>query len=93
MDNLLQTYRLNVIASARYDSPTPSDLRILYLRALDFANNPYARFDDLFQGWSRILPESNITLRWTGGTHESMLSAGLAENVAANICEYLEQYG
>ena len=91
MENLLQTYRLNAIAAARYDNPTHSDLRILYLRAQDFVSNPYIRFDDQYQGWSRILPEKNITLRWTGGTHESMLSAGLADNVAAVICEYLEQ--
>ena len=91
MENLLQTYRLNAIAAARYDNPTPSGLRILYVRALDFANNPYVRFDDQYQGWSRFLPEGNITLRWTGGTHESMLSAGLVNSVASVICDFLEQ--
>ena len=73
MENLLQTYRLNAIAAARYDSPTPSDLRILYIRALDFASNPYIDFTDQYQGWSRFLPEKNNTLRWTAGTHQSML--------------------
>lgn len=91
MENLLQTYRLNAIAAARYDNPTPSNLRLLYVRALDFASNPYIRFDDMYQGWSRFLPEGNITLRWTGGTHESMLSAGLVENVASIISGYLAQ--
>ena len=91
MENLLQTYRLNAIAAARYDNPTPSNLRLLYVRALDFASNPYIRFDDLYQGWSRFLPAENITLHWTGGTHESMLSAGLVDNVAGIISEYLAQ--
>ena len=93
MENLLQTYRLNAIAAARYDSPTPSDLRILYIRALDFASNPYIDFTDQYQGWSRFLPEKNITLRWTAGTHQSMLSPGLADGVAEHICDLLGQQG
>lgn len=93
MENLLQTYRLNAIATARYDSPTPSDLRILYIRALDFASNPYIDFTDQYQGWSRFLSEKNITLRWTAGTHQSMLSPGLADGVAEHICDLLGQQG
>lgn len=93
MENLLQTYRLNAIAAARYDNPAPSDLRILYIRALDFASNPYTDFDDQYQGWSRFLPEKNITLRWTAGTHQSMLSPGLADGVAEHICDFLGQLG
>ncbi|WP_298994119.1 alpha/beta fold hydrolase [uncultured Desulfovibrio sp.] len=93
MENLLQTYRLNTIAAARYDNPTPSDLRILYIRALDFASNPYIDFNDQYQGWSRFLPEKNITLRWTAGTHQSMLSPGLADGVAEHICDFLGQQG
>ena len=89
MENLLQTYRLNAIAAARYDNPTPSDLRILYIRALDFASNPYIDFNDQYQGWSRCLPEKNITLRWAAGTHQSMLSTGLADGVAEHICDFL----
>ena len=93
MENLVQTYRLNAIAAARYDNPTPSDLRILYIRALEFASNPYIDFNDQYQGWSRFLPEKNITLRWTAGTHQSMLSPGLAEGVAEHICDFLGQQG
>ena len=88
MENLLQTYRLNAIAAARYDNPTPSDLRILYIRALDFASNPYIDFSDQYQGWSRFLPEKNITLRWAAGTHQSMLLPGLADGVAEHICDF-----
>lgn len=89
MDNLLQTYRGNAIATARYDRPTPSDLRVLLVRALDFAGNPQIVPDDEYQGWSRFLRRENITLRWTEGTHESMLSPGLAGSVARHILEYL----
>jgi thioesterase domain-containing protein len=46
--------------------------------------------DDDHQGWSRFLRPENITLRWTEGTHESMLSPGLAGNVAKHILEYLD---
>lgn len=91
MDNLLLTYRGNAMAAARYDRPTPSDRKLLLVRALDFANNPQILMNDDYQGWSRFLKEENICLRWTQGTHESMLSAGLAANVAQIILEYLSK--
>lgn len=91
MDNLLLTYRGNAMAAARYERPTASDCRLLLVRALDFANNPQIIMDDDYQGWNRFLKKENITLHWTQGTHESMLSAGLAANVAQIILKYLEQ--
>lgn len=91
MDNLLLTYRGNALAAARYERPTPSDCKVLLVRALDFANNPQILMDDDYQGWSHFLKKENIALRWTQGTHESMLSAGLAVNVATLMLEYLEQ--
>lgn len=91
MDNLLLTYRGNALAAARYERPTPSDCKVLLVRALDFANNPQILMDDDYQGWSRFLQKENIALRWTQGTHESMLSAGLSANVATLMLEYLEQ--
>ena len=91
MDNLLLTYRGNAMAAARYDRPTHSDRKLLLVRALDFANNPQILMNDDYQGWSRFLKEENICLRWTQGTHESMLSAGLAANVAQIIPEYLSK--
>ena len=90
MDNLLLTYRGNALAAARYERPTPSDCKVLLVRALDFANNPQILMDDDYQGWSRFLKKENIALRWTQGTHESMLSAGLSGNVADLMLEYLE---
>ena len=91
MDNLLLTYRGNALAAARYERPTPSDCKVLLVRALDFANNPQILMDDDYQGWSRFLKTENIALRWTQGTHESILSAGLSANVATLMLEYLEQ--
>lgn len=91
MDNLLLTYRGNALAAARYERPTPSDCKVLLVRALDFVNNPQILLDDDYQGWSRFLKTENIALRWTQGTHESMLSAGLSANVATLMLEYLEQ--
>jgi len=91
MDNLLLTYRGNALAAARYERPTPSDSRVLLVRALDFANNPQILIEDDYQGWSRFLKKENIDLRWTEGTHESMLSAGLVPHVATLILEYLER--
>lgn len=90
MDNLLQTYRGNAVAAARYGRPTPSDAKILFIRAVDFSDNPQIVHDDIYQGWSRFLKEENITLEWTEGTHETILSPGLAENVARLILEYLD---
>lgn len=92
MDSLLRTYRTNAIAAARYDRPTPSDLNILLVRALDFVGNVQIIPDDDYQGWSRFLKQDDITLKWTEGTHQSMLSPGLAPNVAKHILEYLN-YG
>jgi amino acid adenylation domain-containing protein len=89
MDSLLRTYRGNAIAAARYDRPTPSDMRVLLVRALDFTGNPQIIPDDDSQGWSRFLKRENITIKWTEGTHESMLSPGLVANVAKLILEYL----
>ena len=91
MDNLLLTYRGNALAAARYERPTPSDCKVLLVRALDFANNPQILLNDDYQGWSRFLQQGNIALRWTQGTHESMLSTGLASNVAGLMLEYLEE--
>ncbi|OIO01401.1 MAG: hypothetical protein AUJ49_07650 [Desulfovibrionaceae bacterium CG1_02_65_16] len=90
MDSLLRTYRCNALAAARYDHPTPSDLKILFVRALDFGNNPQIVPDDEYQGWNRFLKKENITLKWTEGTHQSMLSPGLAGNVAQIIMEGLD---
>ncbi|GAB6125795.1 alpha/beta fold hydrolase [Humidesulfovibrio idahonensis] len=90
MDSLLRTYRCNAIAAARYDHPTPSDMKILLVRALDFASNPQIIPDDDYQGWSRFLKPENITLHWTEGTHQGMLSPGLVGNVAKHIQEYLK---
>lgn len=91
MDNLLQTYRSNAIAAARYANPTPSDAHILLVRALDHAGNALTVPNDKYQGWSRFLKEENITLVWTEGTHENMLSPGLAGNVATHILDYMER--
>jgi amino acid adenylation domain-containing protein len=88
MDNLLQTYRCNAIAAARYDNPAPSDKDVLFIRALDYANNAHI-IDGLYQGWNRFLPENRISLRWTEGTHTSMLSPGFVGQVAKHILEYL----
>lgn len=90
MDNLLQTYRGNALAAARYNRPTPSDKKILFIRALDFSGNPQIVDNDIYQGWSRFLKEDNICLKWTEGTHETMLSPGLAGHVASLILEYLD---
>ena len=90
MDNLLLTYRGNALAAARYERPTPSDCNVLLVRALDFANNPQILLNDDYQGWNRFLSKDNIALRWTEGTHETMLSAGLVANVASLMLEYLE---
>jgi len=90
MDSLLRTYRGNAIAAARYDRPTPSDMKVLLVRALDFTGNPQILPDDEFQGWDRFLKKENITLKWTEGTHESMLSPGLCANVAKLILEHLD---
>ena len=90
MDNLLLTYRGNTLAAARYERPSPSDCKLLLVRALDFASNPQIIMNDDYQGWGRFLKKENISLRWTQGTHETMLSAGLAANVAQLILEYLE---
>ncbi|WP_374282137.1 alpha/beta fold hydrolase [Desulfovibrio sp.] len=90
MDNLLLTYRGNALAAARYERPTPSNCKVLLVRALDFANNPQILLNDDYQGWNRFLSKDNIALRWTEGTHETMLSAGLVANVASLMLEYLE---
>lgn len=90
MDNLLLTYRGNTLAAARYEPPSDSGSNLLLVRALDFASNPQIIMNDDYQGWGRFLKKENISLRWTQGTHESMLSAGLAANVAQHILDYLE---
>ncbi len=90
MDNLVRTYQSNALAAARYDTPTQSDLSILLVRALDFTGNPQIVPDDEYQGWSRFLKKENITIKWTEGTHQSMLSPGLAGNIANLILEYFQ---
>ena len=90
MDNLLHTYRSNAIAAARYEMPALSDKKILLVRALEISESSRSFVDDKFQGWNRFLKEENICLKWTEGTHETMLSSGFAGGVAKHIMEYLE---
>ena len=90
MENLLQTYRSNAIAAARYEVPTRSDRKILLVRASEISESSRSYVDDVFQGWNAFVNEDNITLKWTGGTHETMLSPGLAGNIAQHILEYLD---
>lgn len=89
MDNLLQTYRSNAIAAARYEHPTRSTKRILLIRAMEFAENSQWFNSDKYLGWSKFLNQDDISLKWTSGTHENMLSPGLVGNVAKHILEYL----
>jgi len=89
MDNLLQTYRINAIAAARYEKPTCSKKKILLVRALEISESSRTFINDKFQGWTQFLKEENISLKWTEGTHETMLSPGLVGNVAKHILEYL----
>lgn len=89
MENLLQTYRSNAIAAARYDSPSRSNCEILLLRALEISEGSKDFAEDIFQGWSQFVKEDNITLKWTEGSHETMLSPGFVGNVANHILEYL----
>jgi len=93
MDNLVQTYRRNIVAAARYDKRTRTPNKILFVRAADFANNPTIVVDDLWQGWDRIVDPDGICLKWTEGTHETMLSPGLVGQVADHILDYLRQEG
>ncbi len=90
MANLIQTYRGNAIAAARYEVPANPDGKILLVRATEVSTYAGSFVDDVFLGWSGFLEKDNITLKWTGGTHESMLSPGLAGNVAQHILEYLD---
>ncbi|WP_043774779.1 alpha/beta fold hydrolase [Desulfomicrobium escambiense] len=90
MANLLQTYRGNAIAAARYEAPVNPDGKLLLVRATEISAYASNFVDDVFMGWGRFLERDNITLKWTGGTHETMLSPGLAGNVAHHILEYLE---
>ena len=90
MDNLLSTYRSNAIAAARYEMPAHSTRNILLVRALEMTDYSRSFVNDQYFGWSKFLKEENITLKWTEGTHETMLSPGLVGNVANHILEYLE---
>jgi acyl-coenzyme A synthetase/AMP-(fatty) acid ligase/thioesterase domain-containing protein/acyl carrier protein/precorrin-6B methylase 2 len=90
MDNLLSTYRTNAIAAARYEMPTHSSRKILLIRALEMTDYSRSFINDKYFGWSKFLSEENIILKWTDGTHESMLSPGLVGNVANHILEYIE---
>jgi len=90
MANLLSTYRSNAIAAARYDMPACSNKNILLVRALEMTDYSRSFVNDAYFGWSKFLKEENITLKWTEGTHETMLSPGLVGNVANHILEYLE---
>ena len=90
MDNLLSTYRNNAIAAARYEMPACSSKNILLVRALEMTDYSRSFVNDAYFGWSTFLKKENITLKWTEGTHETMLSPGLVGNVAQHILEYLE---
>jgi non-ribosomal peptide synthetase component F/thioesterase domain-containing protein/acyl carrier protein/precorrin-6B methylase 2 len=90
MDNLLSTYRSNAIAAARYEMPAHSTKNILLVRALEMTDYSRSFINDQYFGWSKFLKEENITLKWTEGTHETMLSPGLVGNVANHILEYIE---
>ncbi|MBP9532867.1 MAG: alpha/beta fold hydrolase, partial [Syntrophaceae bacterium] len=90
MENLIQTYRGNAIAAARYESPAHPTRKILLVRATEISKYASSFVDDVFMGWDKFLARDNITLKWTGGTHENMLSPGLAGNIAQHILEYLD---
>lgn len=93
MGNLVQTYRRNTVAAARYEKRERSSNKILFVRATDFTNNPSIVADDLWQGWGRFVDPANICLKWTEGTHETILSPGLVGQVANHILDYLRQEG
>ena len=90
MENLIQTYRGNAIAAARYEAPVDPSKKILLVRATEVSKYASSFVDDVLMGWDKFLERDNITLKWTGGTHENMLSPGLAGNVAQHILEYLD---
>lgn len=90
MENLLRTYHGNMVAAARYSSPTRSNKEIFLLRAMEISKSTKDHIRDPYLGWSSIVPEDKITLRWTEGSHETMLSPGLVKNVAQQILEHLE---
>ena len=90
MANLLSTYHSNAIAAARYEMAACSRKNILLVRALEMTDYSRSFVNDKYFGWSTFLKEENITLKWTEGTHETMLSPGLVGNVAKHILEYLE---
>ncbi len=90
MENLLHTYRNNAIAAARYESPTVSDKDVLLVRALELSEATRHYVDDDSLGWRQFIPKGNITLKWTEGSHETMLSPGLVDNVAKHIMGYLD---
>jgi len=89
MENLLQTYRSNAVAAARYVRPRCTDKDILLVRALEVSKSTQSYIHDKYLGWSAFLPEEQITLRWTEGSHETMLSPGFVGNVAKHLLEYL----
>ncbi len=89
MENLLQTYRSNAVAAARYVRPSRTDKDILLVRALEVSESTQAYVHDKYLGWGAFLPEEKITLRWTEGSHETMLSPGLVGGVAKHLLEYL----
>ena len=89
MENLLQTYRSNAVAAARYESPTRSDKAILLIRAMEVSESTRHFIHDKYLGWSAFLDEGKISLKWTEGSHETMLSPGLVGNVAKQILEYM----
>lgn len=93
MGNLVQIYRRNTVAAARYEKRERSSNKILFVRATDFTNNPSIVPDDLWQGWARFVDPANICLKWTEGTHETILSPGLVGQVADHILNYLRQEG
>lgn len=90
MENLIRTYRGNAIAAARYEAPAHPTQKILLVRATEVSKYASDFVDDVFFGWDKFLARDNITLKWTGGTHETMLFPGLADGVAQHIQEYLD---
>lgn len=59
------------------------------VRALEVSESTQAYVHDKYLGWGAFLPEEKITLRWTEGSHETMLSPGLVGGVAKHLLEYL----
>ena len=59
------------------------------MRAREISESSRHFVDDQFQGWSKFLKEEDIVLRWTDGSHETMLSPGHVGSVAKHVLEDL----